>query len=646
MSFVKKEIFMKKYLFFIFIINFILLKTSLESSDLFKLPEITSSTFITQNLSQSNPDVQIITSNEIKALGINNIPDLLNLVSGIETTKINGSTAEVSLRGFPILYKISPLILIDGMEISENVYDRTYFYNLPLDISDIDRIEVIKNTTYTENGYNNTSGIINIVTKSPEDLDSNYIYQEIGSKFYKKTSFSVNRYFNGFYWKLNGFFKRINLNDNDMKNMNAKFLGLMIDKYTDKSKITLKTSFMEEDLNFGEGLIIAVPIIHKRLLINLNNRMNNLKYFNLLLDYKSKDFDISFYTQNYYGDFYYYQNTTPESIYTNNNFSKFTLKKSFSLFCDKEKLITGISLKYRYSYIGNYGNMKRESGEIFFQNNLKINKNFTFMTYLNNDRTKNLGDKINYKIKLIYNKKGYYLSLGYSRSFKKPIMLSQYFSYKFTGNPISFPWLNQINLNKISIFFNKNKNISSYQIKSTEFSFMRKINHLNFQFTAFHNLIYDTPIIFANLNLFPLFKIDLKTVNHEDLSIHGIDTQLEYSKLHYKFFVNYYYQKVYDRTKNSGKSYFIPKYKLTSGILFDHNSWSGSLTSIYYSSIKFHYGDIDPYFIVNGSLGKLFFDKKLKLSLYVSNIFNKNHLEAKFGERIGRNIVFKVKYNF
>ena len=205
---------------------------------------------MTQDLSKPTPDIEVFTSDDIKALGISNLPDLLKLISGLNVFRRNASTAEVSIRGFPSFYKLNPLILIDGMEISENVYDRTYFYNLPVDIQDIDRIEILKNTTITVNGIQNQCGIINIVTKSPRYLDSNYMYQEIGSKNYNKSSFSLNRYLKGFYFKLNGFYRDIDQNDDDFKIVNSKLLSAHIEKFFSNSKLEIKSSFMNEYVNF------------------------------------------------------------------------------------------------------------------------------------------------------------------------------------------------------------------------------------------------------------------------------------------------------------------------------------------------------------------------------------------------------------
>ncbi len=630
---------MKKRLICNFVIFFLILCIDLNSNS--NLPEVISSTFLTQDLSKSNADVEIITHEDIEALGINNIPDLLDIAAGVNIYHVNESTANFSIRGYPVDLRIAPLILIDGMEISENFYDRTYLYNLPVEISDIDRIEIIKNPTYTLNGNSNIAGIINIVTKSPEYLDENYIYQEIGSKFYKKTFFSLNKFFWNSYVKINGYFKRIDQNDTDYKSKDSYFLSSQIVKYFSNSKLNFKFSFMNNDLDFKESVVTG--LIYRPLILSFYNHLNNFKYFNFLVNYKIKNFDISLYHQSAYGDVLMDLPEASNSIFSNSRFTKFSIRKKINI--KKNKILIGSEARLKYGYLAKSDSMKRESINFFIQDNYNIFKYFYFNIFFKNDRTKDLGNKISYKLNLLYKKPGFILRLGYSREFKKPFMIYQYQNLSLHADSKTLPILKEYNLNEINLYYHKNRMLSSYQIKSTEFSLTKKINNINFDFTYFYNLIYDIPNIVGNINFFP-FQIDINTENLMDFCVYGFDSKVEYDYKDYKLFLSYYNQNIKNKTYNSKKNSFIPKYKVSGGVLIKGKKLKGSVSFKYLPAIKKYDYRTDYYLSVNSSITISFFRDKLKATIYGNNIFNNRFREDISGDKIQRNIFFRVRYDF
>ncbi len=628
--------------FFIFIL-IVIFSPNIYSQQYSYIPEITSSTFFVQDFTNSDADVEVITSEDIKNLGINNIPDLLSLIGGVNIYHINESTANFSLRGYPVDFRIAPLILIDGMEISENFYERTYLYNLPVEISDIDRIEIIKNTSFTLNGYPNVAGIINIVTRPPEFLDQNYLYEEIGSRFYRKTYFSINKYLLNTYFKLNGFYRRRDQNDIGCKTKNTYFLNSDIVKYFNKSRIDLKFSFMNENLNFYE--LVTVGVFHKPTILAMHNNLNNLKVLNFLFNFKRKDFDFSVYFNENYGDFNYNLESGEKSIFLRDRLVKISIRKKINI--KKNEIISGVESKFKYGYLSTFDSIRRESLNFFIQDNFNFYKNFYFNFYFNSDFTKNLGNKISYKLNLIYKNKKHNLKirLGYSREFKKPFMLTQYLNLGQNISKERLPLLEQFGLDDIRVVLLKNKNLSSYQIKSSEISITKSFNNLNFNFTYFYNLLYDIPNMVGNVNFFPP-EVDLKAINLFDFCTYGFDTKLEYNFNRHKFFVSYYNQNIKNKTFNKKKDAFVPKYKLSSGVILDFKKIISSINVQYLPSIQKCYGRTDNYLTVNSSINFSFFNNRIKTTIYGYNIFNKRHKEDLHGDKLERTIYLKLRYDF
>ncbi len=629
---------MKKEILLFFLSFFILCINLYPNSN---LPEVVSSTFLTQDLSKSNADIEIITHDEIEALGINNIPDLLNIIAGVNIYHVNESTANFSLRGYPVDFRLTPLILIDGMEISENFYERTYLYNLPVEISDIDRIEVVKNPSFTLNGNSNIAGIINIVTKSPEYLDENYIYQEIGSKFYKKTFFSLNKYIFDNYVKIDGYFKRIDQNDPDFKSKDSYFISTQIVKYFSNSKLNFKFSFINNDLDFKESQILG--LMHRPFIVGFYNHLSNFKYFNFLINYKIKNFDISLYHQATYGDVLINIPEFSGAIFSNSRFTKISIRKKLNM--KKNKILIGAESRFKYGYLAKFDSMKRGSINFFIQDDFNIFNNFYLNIYLNNDRTKDLGNKISYKLNFIYKKPDLRIRIGYSREFKKPFMIYQYQSLSFHATSETLPFLENYNLNEINIYYRKKRNLPSYQIKTSEFSITKKFNNINFNFTYFYNLIYDIPSLLGDIQFFPL-QINFETKNYMDFCVYGFDTKFEYFLKNYKFFLSYYSQNIKNKTFNSKKNLFVPKYKISGGILFKGKKLKGTVNFNYLPSIKKYEYKTDYYLTVNSSITFPLFHNKLKATIYGSNIFNERYREDIFGDKIERNIELRLRYDF
>lgn len=110
--------------------------------------------------------VIVITRDEIESSNAQSVQDLLEYALGIDLRRrgSHGIQADVSIRGGTFE---QTLILIDGVKINDS---QTGHHNLdiPLQIDDIERIEILKGDGSRLYGPNAFSGVINIITKSRE----------------------------------------------------------------------------------------------------------------------------------------------------------------------------------------------------------------------------------------------------------------------------------------------------------------------------------------------------------------------------------------------------------------------------------------------------------------------------------------------
>lgn len=104
---------------------------------------------------------EVITQAEIEAIGANNLKDIFTNIPGVF---MNPSASSMSIRG---VGGKGTLLLIDGRRIGSeysNVYDSTR-----ISANSIERIEIVKGPAGALYGSDALGGVINIITKKPED---------------------------------------------------------------------------------------------------------------------------------------------------------------------------------------------------------------------------------------------------------------------------------------------------------------------------------------------------------------------------------------------------------------------------------------------------------------------------------------------
>jgi iron complex outermembrane recepter protein len=115
--------------------------------------------------------VEVITSEDIRNSGAVNLWDFMRFRAGINVTEGRsgeGNRALVSVRGFPALFVDKLLVLLDGRSVYTGLSGGAVWESIPVQIQDIDRIEVIKGPNAALYGSNAGLGVINILTKKPQ----------------------------------------------------------------------------------------------------------------------------------------------------------------------------------------------------------------------------------------------------------------------------------------------------------------------------------------------------------------------------------------------------------------------------------------------------------------------------------------------
>lgn len=145
----------------------------------------------------------VISYDEIIASGARTIEEALRLVPGVIVREKTNGNFDIHLRGndnlppkhlFLYSENSNTLVMIDGRPVYNYVHGGTFWETLPIGLSDIDRIEVVRGPSSALYGPNAVSGVVNIFTKTQTEpgfkADANVQY---GSQGTSVNSFSIGK---------------------------------------------------------------------------------------------------------------------------------------------------------------------------------------------------------------------------------------------------------------------------------------------------------------------------------------------------------------------------------------------------------------------------------------------------------------------
>ncbi len=573
---------------------------------------------------------EVLTSKDIKLIGVENIPDLLKYINGVNIYKVNNSSGEFSLRGIPGFYRVQPLILIDGMEISQSIYDKTFYYSFPITIDDIEKIEVITDPTKFVNGLEAPGGIINIVTKKPELLDANYLNLYTGNDRLLNSSFSINRFYKRTYYKITGNIKKIDKKNSHKRAISKKYLSISTTNFFENSKIFTKFSYMNIDFNYRDFYRF---LINNRKLygISVDYKFKNENLYNFLINYETTSTDVNFYTQIMEGKIGHSRLSNFYSAYY-----KFSAKKL--LHFKSIYLTPGIIISKTKSRISSQGNGIRECFIGYVNSEYNFFKNFKISLFLKNERARDLGNEFSFKSSISYFKNDLKLKLGYSKNYRNPSFLMQYYKLNQTFNFLNY---------KIYGESHPDKNFKGEKFYSTYFFIGKKINNLILQGEIFYNRIKDIHRTYGKINFFPP-RLDVYFRNRLTFVIHGISFNAKYKlNNHIKANIYTFIQHFKNKTENIQGNWLIPKYKFSSEVFFNYPILSGSMRFSYIPKIHEKCTKNTDYISdLDLTIEKYFLKKKIETSLSIQNLLNDKGKESSYGYNISRTFLFKLKYNF
>lgn len=131
--------------------------------------EMTSVSRKEQKVSQTAAAIFVISQEDIRRSGANNIPDLLRMVPGVNVAQISSNIWAISVRGFDGEFSNKLLVMLDGRIACLPTFSGTFWDVPDVPLENIERIEVIRGTGGATWGANAVDGVINIITSKASE---------------------------------------------------------------------------------------------------------------------------------------------------------------------------------------------------------------------------------------------------------------------------------------------------------------------------------------------------------------------------------------------------------------------------------------------------------------------------------------------
>lgn len=144
--------------------------------------EITSVSKKQQTISRAAAAVYVITGDDIRRMGVQNLPDALRMAPGVQVAQVSANAWAVSARGTNGRFANKLLVMVDGRTVYSPLFSGVFWDVQDTVLADIERIEVIRGPGAALWGANAMNGVINIITKSAAATQGGFAELSKGSQ--------------------------------------------------------------------------------------------------------------------------------------------------------------------------------------------------------------------------------------------------------------------------------------------------------------------------------------------------------------------------------------------------------------------------------------------------------------------------------
>jgi iron complex outermembrane receptor protein len=614
-----------------------------------EIPIIISATKIEQPITESPSSISVITAEDIQRSGATNIADLLRRVPGIDVLRISASDAQISARGFNESNNNDILLLIDGRSAYVDFFGIVTWDNLPIVLEEIQRIEIIRGPGSALYGANAFSGVINIITKTPQQAEGTTLSATIGEfDTFLWTVINADVFDKWSYKAVANWSEANSFGDRD-KNDYDMFTGSILAQYDFDADSRIYASAGVNDFGDGNTLTRSGSF----------EREGTFGYAKLNYDYGPWKF------QGFYNliDIDVVAFDGEERSIINNVFD---LEMQHSLEPWEKHTVTW-GANYRHNRVTSREIIGKDEQDdllsLFVQDQYRLLDDMTLTTGIRIDSHPLTGLHFSPRASLVYEPwENHIFRASVARAFRNPSFVESYLDLNILLGP---------GLSLISV---GNRDLDAEEITSFEIGYQTRLvdSKLHFKADAFFNIL-DEIIEFRQEDFAlppppPPFVLDYE--NEGKATAYGGEISLEYhfSELVSAYF-NYSFQEL--KARDDGVQFQLnedgdvidssPKHKINAGIYAEHeNGLNGSIDLNFVDETAFGFFDsaslplplqptvveLDDYTRVDARIGYKFRDPEVEMSLILQNAFDDEHQEFPLGEVLQSQVFFQVYGRF
>jgi len=152
----------------------------------FDMPVVLSANRLEQPVADAAVSISVIDRETIEASGARTIPEVLRLIPGMQVGYSGNEFGDepqyvVAYHGHSDQYSRQMQVLIDGRSIYQPFFGGINWKAIPVNINDIERIEVSRGPNLATYGANSFQAAINIITRTAAEDQGSFIQSNLGS---------------------------------------------------------------------------------------------------------------------------------------------------------------------------------------------------------------------------------------------------------------------------------------------------------------------------------------------------------------------------------------------------------------------------------------------------------------------------------
>lgn len=126
--------------------------------------------------------VSVVDRQQLETTPANNYADLLRNVPGLNVAQTSASDYTIRTRGPTRTSESAQLVLVDGRSIYLEYYGYIIWGVVPVNFDEIEAVDVVRGPGSSVWGANALSGVINLRTRSPRDLQGGAVTASVGNR--------------------------------------------------------------------------------------------------------------------------------------------------------------------------------------------------------------------------------------------------------------------------------------------------------------------------------------------------------------------------------------------------------------------------------------------------------------------------------